>query len=255
MSDGLSVDLMDVLSASDAATAQGLAGRANEEHALVRRSLEDSLRHAIACGDLLRQAQEVVPHGMWAAWAAKELNIGRGTMTSYTRLSIHREHVLIEGGPQSVGGALAHLRMLDVERRPSGKPMSFDVAEAKRLRAQGLTLKAVGELLGVAVPTLHAHVSPKGQRYKVRMRAAQREKAKQVREALKRRERDDLAKLRGGSPADTYALIRKALLKATVAIGSTENLEERRELDSAISSLTHAENAIVRAMQASRRSW
>jgi len=67
-----------------------LAARIKLEHQAVAVALKDSLRHALAAGELLIEAKERVPHGQWLPWLREHCTISERTAQLYMRAAKHR---------------------------------------------------------------------------------------------------------------------------------------------------------------------
>jgi hypothetical protein len=88
-----------------------LAARIQVEHMAVADALKDSVRHAIAAGEMLIEAKAKVGHGQWLPWLAS-CGVSERNAQRYMRLARHRD--VIEANPTCVSdlginGALALL--------------------------------------------------------------------------------------------------------------------------------------------------
>jgi hypothetical protein len=81
----------DGLAASNSLT--DLAVRIKAEHTAAAASLKDSVRHAIAAGELLIEAKALVPHGQWLPWLADHVSISERTAQLYMRVAKNRAEV------------------------------------------------------------------------------------------------------------------------------------------------------------------
>ena len=70
-----------------------LAGRIKREHEAVSVALKDSVRHAIAAGELLLEAKKQVPHGGWLPWLADHCTMAERTAQLYMRCAKNREAI------------------------------------------------------------------------------------------------------------------------------------------------------------------
>jgi hypothetical protein len=67
-----------------------LAARIQLEHLAVSTALKDSVRHAIAAGELLLEAKKQVGHGQWLTWLERHCSISERTAQLYMRCSKNR---------------------------------------------------------------------------------------------------------------------------------------------------------------------
>jgi hypothetical protein len=67
-----------------------LAARIQVEHLAVSAALKESVRHAIAAGELLIEAKTQVPHGQWLPWLDKHCSISERTAQLYMRCAKNR---------------------------------------------------------------------------------------------------------------------------------------------------------------------
>jgi hypothetical protein len=81
-----------------------LAARIKIEHTAVAAALRDSIKHAIAAGELLLEAKEQVPHGQWLPWLRENCGVSPRSAQGYLRLANHR-------GELEANALLAHLTM------------------------------------------------------------------------------------------------------------------------------------------------
>src|SRR5271163_3492730 len=70
-----------------------LAARIKTEHTAVSSALKESLRHAIAAGELLLEAKDQVPHGQWLPWLQKHCSIFERTAQLYMRVAKNRAEI------------------------------------------------------------------------------------------------------------------------------------------------------------------
>ena len=77
-----------------------LAARIKAEHEAVSVALKDSVRHAIAAGEMLIEAKEQLKHGQWLPWLNEHCTISERTAQLYMRTARNRE--AIEANAQSV---------------------------------------------------------------------------------------------------------------------------------------------------------
>jgi Protein of unknown function (DUF3102) len=70
-----------------------LAARIKVEHTAVDAALKDSLRHALAAGDLLIEAKTLVSHGQWLPWLRDHCEISERTAQLYMRCAKNRAEI------------------------------------------------------------------------------------------------------------------------------------------------------------------
>jgi Protein of unknown function (DUF3102) len=66
-----------------------LAQAIEREHQAAIGSARSAIEHAVACGRLLIQAKDTVPHGGWLDWIDHNVTIGRRQAQKYMRLAEH----------------------------------------------------------------------------------------------------------------------------------------------------------------------
>ena len=70
-----------------------LAARIRVEHRAVSSALRDSVRHAIAAGELLIEAKEQLGHGRWLPWLRDHCAISERTAQLYMRVAKNRAEI------------------------------------------------------------------------------------------------------------------------------------------------------------------
>jgi hypothetical protein len=70
-----------------------LAGRIRVEHEAVSASLKESVRHAIAAGELLIEAKAQLGHGRWLPWLKDHCTISERTAQLYMRVAKSRTEI------------------------------------------------------------------------------------------------------------------------------------------------------------------
>jgi Protein of unknown function (DUF3102) len=70
-----------------------LVARINAEHEAAGSALKRSLQHAMAAGDLLREAKAQLSHGQWLPWLKMHCNIPERTARLYMRLAQNRREI------------------------------------------------------------------------------------------------------------------------------------------------------------------
>jgi Protein of unknown function (DUF3102) len=70
-----------------------LAARIKTEHEAVATSLKESVRHAIAAGEMLIEAKAQVKHGQWLPWLREHCTISERTAQLYMRCAKNRKEI------------------------------------------------------------------------------------------------------------------------------------------------------------------
>jgi Protein of unknown function (DUF3102) len=70
-----------------------LAARIRVEHDAASEKLSEALRHAMAAGDLLIEAKELVQHGAWLPWLKDHVAISERTAQIYMRVAKNRAEI------------------------------------------------------------------------------------------------------------------------------------------------------------------
>jgi hypothetical protein len=91
---------MNVTDATRSNSLVDLAARIRAEHAAVAEAFKDSLKHAIAAGELLVEAKDKLQHGQWLPWLREHCTISERTAQLYMRAAKHRDE--LEANTQSV---------------------------------------------------------------------------------------------------------------------------------------------------------
>jgi hypothetical protein len=185
-----------------------LAVTVNREHALALQSGVAMVRHAILAGEALAAAKEMCAPGTWGAWLDANFPAERSTATTYMRIAKYKEHVLRDLESPTLKDAIQYLR---------GLPRNEWLDHETRQRMADQT----------------------------RRKAARR---KEAANALQQRQREMGAKRIGGSVADGYSLVRRAVQAVDRAHSESRDREVRAALSHAIGRLHEAEDQIVRAM-------
>jgi Protein of unknown function (DUF3102) len=66
-----------------------IAHRINEAHHLAMRHAGEAVAQAIACGKMLVEAKNTVPHGQWLPWLRQNVTFGERSAQGYMRLAKH----------------------------------------------------------------------------------------------------------------------------------------------------------------------
>lgn len=214
-----------------------LVTRIDREHRNVQESMENTLEHMIACGELLTSARCRIPRGEWVAWCNENLNIHRKTVSMYIRFALYAD-VLRGQGVSTSWGARQLLADMDIPRANSSESFAL---EAQRMRSQGISVADIAEHFEVS----HARVSQWTNREKSleSARKAQARRAKAM--ALLRDDENARSVSKSGKElSEAYALVRRALQRL-------DEIEPSRHVSSAIRSLHAAEDHIVKASKES----
>lgn len=217
-----------------------LAADANREHAACIAAAAAALRHAIATGEFLLQARELVPRGEWEQWVFN--NFRAPTMSRpYMRLARYK-HLLPGDVELSQIEALRYLRGLPGTH--GGSPQH----EIDRLRDEGVRLRTAGfsqretaSILGVTKNTIARWDKAAGPKQIGAKREALLEERRQVRQDKRRYRR---ALVAAGAPrpiagsleqAQEHVLSASEVLRALVR--REENAEARGALVDALARL------------------
>jgi transposase len=228
--------------AAPAPTLDVLARRVRQEHMLVLEAGSMVIRHAVAAGEALLAAKAQVEYGQWEGWLAENFpEANPSTPRAYMRLARYADQ-LVDAQPTTIRGAL---RTLADAEAPDTRRNPIVVAEARKLKLAGYTVQQVAEEIGVSKSTAYWWLNPSKEKAK---RAKEKSQGMAARRALNRRKRDAQVKKAGGSVAEAYSLVRKALRELEDAIGVEENREAKRAMQQAMDRLYRAEDMIVKAV-------
>lgn len=240
---------MEVVTLSD------LAVQAKDEYRLAIDAASGAVAHAIACGEVLLEAQAQVPEGKWGVWCRANVSeISDTTITKFCRLAMHKDAITVGEFP-TIERAMAYLRALGMPPRPSGPrrgTRTFDRDEARRLHKNGLDYKAIGELLGVSDQTVSLCLNPDRLRQKIAYNRRYSRDRTLALKAKEREDRDKAVRLTKGLPAEAYALLRRCALVMDKAVGEAEDKAARAKLVAALGFVHKAEDEIVRALKLDR---
>ena len=231
-------------------TLDELAARANAEHELVVKAGEAMIEHAIRAGEALLEAQAQLPWGQWEPWLDEHFNQSRVNAAIYMRIARYRDFV-IESGITSIRSARRLLsEHCDSEaQEPPRHPQHLRLeVEACRLHKSGMPKKHIAELLDVRPEQVTYWTNPAAYRKRIEGNRRRKRRAQEARRALERQRRDAAVKKIGGSAAEMYSLIRKALQEGETAEAQVEGRDHRLAMREAISALHKAEDEIVIAL-------
>lgn len=241
-----------------ATTLEELAAIANAENDMAEvaiGSLRDVFRtaayHAIRAGEALLKAKDLVEPGAWINWQTDNLTFARSTANRYMRIAAYRDDIdiwLADGGNGTIQGAWKFLMPMPGLHAKNVKRPDLQ-AEAIRLHKQGMTVQSVAQSLGVGWVTVKEWVDPAYSKARSASRRQRRAERKEAEKVLAQKERERAVRQRGGSAADAYALLRRALQRLDVALADAVGDEEREQLRSAMAYAHKAEDEIVRAIR------
>jgi Protein of unknown function (DUF3102) len=110
-----------------------LAAAANAEHHAYQTTQAAALEHAMAAGDALIEAKELVGHGRWLRWVAEHCDFTDRTASNYMRLARNRKAVTDMDGVGQALDALAEavdprpeVEFVVVRGRPFGSDLERD---------------------------------------------------------------------------------------------------------------------------------
>jgi hypothetical protein len=224
-------------------TLDELAEAVEREHQLVVQAGASMVEHAIRAGEALLAAKNQVPRGQWEAWTTSSFpDKHPKTLRLYMRLAKYQDRVR-ESQPGTITAA---------HRLLAGEPV-IPVDEEQRekalhMRKDGATYREIAEHFDVTKERVLTWINP---RYTERRRTRLQQQSRAARRALHRQQRDAAARRAGGSVAEAYSLVRKALQALDGAVQAAEDKEAKQALNQAIARLHAAEDAVVRASKLS----
>jgi transposase len=224
-----------------------LAATANHEHALVLEAGVSMVEHAIKAGEALIAAKGLLPFGAWNQWLDARFEAGcKATARNYMRIARHR--ALLEScEPAGLVDALRLIAGADRSDRNLAREQ-----EMKALRASGLTYKAIAEQVGVSPATVRRSLdSAARQAEHAYQRARRGEQRRALRKALQRDERERTVRATGGSIAESYGLVRRALQALEAGIAKEQGREAKLAMNAAMQRLYAAEDELVKSSKLS----
>lgn len=216
-----------------------LADSILQQHELCKVKGREMVEHAILAGEALNRAKELVPRGEWEDWLVERFPaIGLSMPRVYMRLAKHADYLRRNGElPLNLRAAS---RELDVYG-PTSEPDETLISRAIAMRKRGTKYKDIAEELGVSIHKAYRWANPS---YEEKRKS----KLMGERRALARLERDKDVKKAGGSAAQAYALVRRALQALEEA--PSENRRQKRAISDAMHRLYDAEEAIAASVRA-----
>lgn len=227
----------------EALSLEDLRETIEREHQLVVQTGVAMIEHAIAAGEALLAAKTMVPRGEWEAWLTANFpDRHPKTHRLYMRVAKFKDRVRA-AAPATLSEA--H-KLLEGEAQRPYEPAMRDAA--RQLRREGLTYAQIADELGASTYAVEGWCNPKTIE---RRRQRRRAESRAARRALTRQERDRDARKAGGSLAETYALLRKALQAAERAAEEATSREVREAISAGVGRMHYAEDEIVKAVRLS----
>lgn len=242
-------------------TLDELAQAVNDSHKRVLGGLATALREAINSGEALLEAQRQLEVGSFGSWLGENCVVTLAVAMGYMRLA-EFSHLLPEEftNPQivrqpngkysstaTVEKATAYLHAIGAKRATGNMRRKADYREVRRLREEGMSKQAIGELLGISKSTVDIALMSAERRkeFRAQVKRRTREKAR----AVKAQKRLNAAKNVGGDLAEAYSLIRRCLQHVQAAYSSVPPSKARRTLQGALTHLYESEDAIGRSIK------
>lgn len=231
-----------------------LAATANHEHEQALNAANAMVRHAMNAGDALLAAKAQTAPGQWTRWLAAQFVASPETANVYMSLAHHREAIEANTEVKSISQARRYLREIGAVREEHGSHgRGVYVTEAVReearaMKREGRTYKQIADALGTHVSTVHGWCNPDTIGNRRTRQAKSKAHRREVARALRRQERDRAAAKMGGSVAEAYSMVRKTAQAVDRACEASEDREVRAALNTALTKLHAAEDAIVRAL-------
>lgn len=249
-------DSMTQLAVVETRSLERFAQIANAEHEQTAKAAFSAIDHAIAAGEALLEAQAMVREqgGDWRAWVASSLDFGTEQAGRYCRVAFFQEEVRASG-VIGVKGAIRALRQLEMPNRqheeqyqPHQKIDETICSKIRALAKTGRSQREIGEQFGVSQATVSKWLHPNRKREYER---AYRRRLAAQRAALKKQERDRLAKRAGGDISEAYSLIRRAAESLDSAGRLEQDEDARKSLAKAIRLLYRVEDEVAAALKTS----
>lgn len=238
----------------DEVTLAELAVTANTEHRCAEQAGVTMLDHAIRAGEALLAARERSPAGEWSNWVADNIDAALVTVQLYMRLARYRDVIeTLPDPPTSIKRAKFLLIGLPTTTPDNGQEIPAGPAnEARRLRDEGLTYKAIGELFGVSYQTIRRWIDPD---VLMRSKESSRRSSKKRHEAAKALRQKELAEAAkkaarkaGADAADAYAMAERLQDVLGRAHRNTDDREAREAWARAGEHYRKMRDEIVRAL-------
>jgi hypothetical protein len=254
------VDNVTVLAVGERTLAE-LAEEANREHAAVESAVSAGVQHALAAGEILREARSRCPANQWVSWCSDNLTLSHESVAVYIRIAHYRDLVLAKGAV-SLSDAQRLLIGLPAVSGGGRTPRVFDEETEERIRqmrADGASVKSLARMLGVSVTTIYRVVDPEKyrghlarltERKKARRAEATARRAEVAVDRAKTRQRHarQAAKTLGGAIAEAYANAERMQDVLGQAHREATDSEARRALSIAGEHHRKMRDEIVRAL-------
>jgi hypothetical protein len=159
-----------------------LAETVRTEHDLVVENGNAVIEHAIRCGLALLAAREICPPGEWGEWMERNVGGSSRTARAYMRIARLRDR------PELVGHTAVWSAVVSLSHLPnskSGPDISWDVEEARKLRASGMGYREIGREFGVSGQAIKDGLDSN---YRLKRRAKQDEFSRRKQAEKKARE-------------------------------------------------------------------
>jgi transposase len=233
-----------------------LADRINQSHQEVAGAISAGLRYAIAAGEALNEAFELVEPGQWEKWCADNVMLAHATRNRY-RLIAQNKHLLppelleprLGFNNQWNGGikqALAYLKQIEAPPvRNRGRPSLVDRDEVRRLHRNGMGKADLAEMFGVSLSTINQSLMNEADRKAMVRRYSRNQRLKSA--ALKREQNRKSLEATKDDLGEAASHLRRALQRLQLAIDNCSNPNQRKPMNSAMMRLHAAEDFLVKA--------
>lgn len=236
-------------------TIEELTRLVNGEHSDVLTATRKTIDHAIRCGNLLMEIQQLVGYGGWRKWLTNDWAADPSVARCYIRIAAYHEHIPASAR-SSIHKAQQALRGLaPVGLTESWNSVRADAkADAKRLVKEGLTQEQIAEMLGVSKTSVQRWVNPELERKERRQRKERATAQKAARRALAREQRaaevrKALREQKGTALAESYSLARKLAQELDRADNEATKREVRVLIRQAHEALHKVEDALGGALR------
>lgn len=236
-------------------TLEELTRLANSEHNGALAASRRTIDHAIRCGNLLLEIQQVVEFGGWQKWLDESWAGDDSVARCYIRIASYHDHIP-QSAQSSIHRAQKALRGLPpVGFTESWNAIKKDIKEdARRLYKEGLSQREIAELFDVSKTAVARWVNPGAERAERRRRKERAKNEKAARRALREKERaaevrKGLKQHEGTGLAESYSLTRKLAQALDRAEGEATGLEVRGLIREAHEALHRVEDALGNALR------
>lgn len=218
----------------------------NAEHSAVLEAAHTVIEHMIRAGEALCAIRDTFPpRGGWQDWLREHVHVSQGTVHLYMRFARYQQ-LLRDGGAVDV---LSARRVLDGLPKTSWSNQTV-IAEARRLKREGWTLKAIAEHMGHTPRTISRWVNPEQEQ---RRRNRRQRFTQAGRRAALKAQREAVIKRKGGQTQAAYGYVRKALDALQHAGENEGDVEAKRHLQTAMNRLYAAEDELVKASKLGKK--